>query len=189
LRVLESAMETPHDVANVVAALDAERMNRYFSVRGDPRRAITDEELAAADARFAAARLRGQRSRPEAYALLGPLWTPTQVARHLGLSRVTVNNWRQKGKLLALRQDERGYRYPAFQFATVPGEGEDGVIEGFTDVLRALPTMSNWHKGMFFLEPSPALGGRTPIDILPKEGRSGLRRVLDWAAAYGEMGT
>src|SRR6202011_519721 len=62
----------------------------------EPEMLLPDE----ADAAFAKARRVGRKQAGGVYATLGPLLTPGDVANRLGVTRATVHNWRQAGRLL-----------------------------------------------------------------------------------------
>ena len=75
--------------------LTPEREARYSP---EPEILLPDE----ADAAFAEARRVGRKRAGSVYGTLGPLLTPGDVASRLGVTRATVHNWRQAGRLLAL---------------------------------------------------------------------------------------
>jgi hypothetical protein len=52
---------------------------------------------------------RGKSYRDVALREVGPVLTPVEVAARLGVSAVTVNNWRRRKRLLAFRFDEHKY--------------------------------------------------------------------------------
>src|SRR5262245_13889890 len=62
---------------------------------------------------FAAARLRGVRERERLLSQEGGTWTTEQVAKHLRLTRQTINLRRKQGLLLGLDAGRHGFRYPA----------------------------------------------------------------------------
>ncbi len=96
----------------------------------DPRGLVTPEDLHQADERVRAARERGRTFRHQILEEIGPLLSTSEVAARLGVSRVAINNWRRQNRLLALQWDSHQYRYPAFQLATTPAEGEYGLVTG-----------------------------------------------------------
>ena len=63
------------------------------------------------------------------YEALGPLLSPGDVANRLGVTRATVHNWRQAGRLLAFHPNQHTYVYPAFQF-TEPTESDEACWSG-----------------------------------------------------------
>jgi hypothetical protein len=143
-----------------------EETRRYFPLRGSPRREVGEDELREVRQQWEQMLARGRSHRDQAIAQLGRVLTPQEVANWLGVTTVTVKNWRQQGKLLGFKFDDHQFLYPAFQFAATPEEGEKGILRNFGDVLRSLPFESSWAKAQFFLAPLPALGGRTPLDVL-----------------------
>jgi len=167
-------------------SLTAERRQQYFPPRfPEP----TERDLREAETRWQEALERGQRYRTEAQAQVGPLLTPAQTAEWLGVSTVTVNTWRRQGKLLGVRFDDHQYRYPVFQFADSPVQGEQGVLRGLDVVLGALGDRTDWEKALFLLGPLPGLQGRRPLDVL----RGGpdphtVTRLCDLASHAGEKG-
>jgi hypothetical protein len=61
------------------------------------------------------------------------------AAARLGPSAGTLSRWRRQRRILALKRPAavRGYRYPRWQF-------EPPVLASIGDVLKALPTWSDW---------------------------------------------
>lgn len=174
--VAEEGTAAPMDLATAFDAAEA------------PGRSVTDAELAQAEADWTAALARGYRHRDLIAATAGPLLAPRAVAARLGVSTVTVNTWRAQGRLLALRLDHHQYRYPLFQFADSPAEGEGGVVTGFADLLVLLGDRDAWSKVQLLVTPDPFLAGRRPIDILRAGGSEARDRLCRWAAGVGEPG-
>jgi hypothetical protein len=191
LRASEAIRAVQADVGSgaYVVPLSPDRMRTYFPVTEWPPREPTSDAIREADARWAAALYRGRRHRQQALEQLGPVLTPRQVAERLGVSTVTVNNWRRRGKLLAIRFDDHQYLYPLFQFAESPSQGEQGVLRHFEQILNLLPTVSSWTKAKFFLAKAPFLGGRTPLDLLRSGKPVDFERVRLLAPHLGEMGS
>ena len=100
----------------VPVPLTTERGARYSP---EPEILLPDEAAVA----FAEARRLGRKRAGSVYETLGPLLTPGDVATRLGVTRATVHNWRQAGRLLALHPNRHTYVYPAFQF-TEPNESD-----------------------------------------------------------------
>jgi hypothetical protein len=177
---VETALEAGPDVAPALAIEP--------SASDGPDRAVTPEEIATADAVWAAARARGPRYREVVRAATGPLLTPRQVADRLGISVASVNNWRRQGRLLALQLDRHQYLYPAVQFVDDPARGEGGVVRGLDRVLAALGEQTGWARVLFLTSPAPALGGRRPLDLLLAGEPGAVERVCRLAARAFEMG-
>jgi phytoene dehydrogenase-like protein len=94
--------------------------------------------------------------------LLEGALTAPQVAELLGSSRQTPLSRAAAGALLAV-MDRGAWRFPAWQFDP---EGPDGVVEGLSDVLRALDGLSPFAKLVWLSRPNPYLEQRRPIDAL-----------------------
>ncbi|MBI2941706.1 MAG: DUF2384 domain-containing protein [Chloroflexi bacterium] len=193
-RTLEEAkrLDAPYESASetglVPLALAPERQRAYFPIATSPRCAVSGQEMAAADAGWAAARARGRSYRDAALRAIGPVLTPGEVATRLGVSAVTVNNWRRRRRLLAFRFDEHQYLYPAFQFVERPDQGERGLLRHLNEVLALLPYRSDWARVQFFLSPSPALSGRRPLDVLRTGDEQDIERLKQAAERAGDMG-
>jgi hypothetical protein len=128
---------------------------------------------------FTAARLRGVRERERLLSEEGGTWTAEQVAKHLRLTRQTVNLRRKQGSLLGLDAGRHGFRYPAWQFART------GTIEGLEQTLAALKHLDPWMQQSFMLGKNSRLKGKRAIDILRD---SDVRSVVRAASAFGEHG-
>ena len=173
-----------------VVDVSADRRRLYFPHHTDDQRQPTNDELARADAGWRERRAEGHRFRDEALAQLGPVLTPAETAARLGVSAMTLSNWRRQGKILGLRFDGHQYLYPAFQFATTPAEGERGVVRDLDRVLAALGDRTPWEKARYLITAWPYLRGRTPIDILREANDAADREgVIAYARHVGEMGT
>lgn len=170
--------------------LPAERQRLYFPRRADEQRPPTDDEMAHSDARWRERQVEGRRFRAQALAQLGLVLTPAETAAHLGVSAMTVSNWRRQGKLLGLRFDGHQYLYPAFQFAETLAQGERGVVRDLDRVLVALGDRTAWEKARYLITPWPYLQGRRPLDILRGDAgdASDRERVVHYARHTGEMG-
>ncbi len=183
------AIGVQHASGAYVVDLPADRRRLYFPHRADEQRPPTAEEIARADAGWHERRIEGRRFRNEALAQLGSVLTPAETAARLGVSVMTVSNWRRQDKLLGLRFDGHQYLYPAFQFAATPAQGERGVVRDLDRVLAALGERTAWEKAQYLITAWPYLHGRTPIDILRDQGdTSGRERVISYARYAGEMG-
>lgn len=108
-----------------------------------------------------------------------------QLAAELGLSRATVDNRRQEGKLLALEFGaKRGFRFPQWQRDLVE---ERDIRASFEAVLNRLACVAPWSRYRFFVQSSAELGGRTPAEALRAgEGEAVLLAADTWAK--GEQG-
>lgn len=160
----------------------------YFPASAAPSPRATPRQLREANAQWDAATARGRAQADAALNALGALLPPGEVAARLGVSTSTVNNWRTRGKLLAVRRDDHQYLYPAFQFAPSPLAGEQGLIPHFAAVLGLLGGQSAWAQAQFFLTPAQALHGATPLAILQSGDRDQVDRVYRLAEQSGELG-
>src|SRR5215470_2302906 len=146
-RDIEELISQPSDVAVVARVLE----------RPEAIEVLREEDP------FAAARLRGVRERERLLSEEGGTWTAEQVAKHLHLTRQTVNLRRKNGTLLGLDAGRHGYCYPAWQFART------GVVAGLAQVLFALRHFDPWMQQAFMLGKSARLKGRRAVDAL-REG-------------------
>lgn len=95
----------------------------------------------------------------------GGALTASEVAGLVGISRQAVDKRRQSGGLLGLRQGS-DWHYPRCQL----DEARHEVVADLPRLLRALKTASPWVILELLLTPDDALGGRTPLEILRREG-------------------
>ncbi|PSB05677.1 hypothetical protein C7B62_24685 [Pleurocapsa sp. CCALA 161] len=104
--------------------------------------------------------------------------TSSKVAELLGCeNRSTVRDRRLAKRILGIK-DKGVYKYPLWQFDP---EGDDGVIDGLTEVLAALD-VSDFTKLNWLLKPHLAMNGRTPVEML-KQGE--IEAVVVEARAVG----
>jgi len=95
----------------------------------------------------------------------------------LGVSRQTVNEWRQQGRVIGLKSNRKGFRYPLIQ------------LDAHKRPLRELPLVvlafgnSHWAAWSWLTAPHAGFDGNTPLDAL-KSGEED--KVL--AAAEGAGG-
>jgi hypothetical protein len=103
-----------------------------------------------------------------------------QLAAELGLSRATVDNRRQEGKLLALEfGSKRGFRFPQWQRDLVE---EPDIRASFEAVLNRLAPVGPWSRYRFFVQSAPELDGRTPVEALRAgQGEAVLHAAESWA--------
>jgi hypothetical protein len=110
-------------------------------------------------------------------ALLKDALTAKQVAQLLGTTRQTPHDRAEKGSLLAVL-DKGIWKFPAWQFDP---EGPDGIVTGFSEVLKALPG-SSFAKLNWLVIPNRDLGDVTPIAAL---NRGKFTEVLREAQVLG----
>lgn len=109
--------------------------------------------------------------------LLADALTASMVAKILGTTRQTPHDRVKSGTLLAV-MDRGALRFPAWQFEPT---GEDGVIAGLPDVVRALD-VSPLAKVDWLTRPNDMLDGVAPLELL-KSGE--IERVVRLARAVG----
>lgn len=110
--------------------------------------------------------------------LLADSITSSKAAELLGCeNRSTVRDRRLAKRILGLR-DNGVYKYPLWQFDP---EGDDGVIDGFPEVLAALD-VSDFAKLNWLCKPHLAFEGKTSIEML-KQGA--IEAVAKEAQAVG----
>lgn len=127
---------------------------------------------------LAGARLRAAGARQELVQRAGGAYQAHEVARMLGITRQAVHGRYKRGSLLGLPQGATEVLYPACQFT------RDGqVVDGLPDVLRAFRVQNPYTRLAVLVAPSPALGGRTPLDALAAGDRAGAVQAV---RAYGE---
>ena len=79
---------------------------------------------------------------------------------------------------------KRGLRYPQWQCALV---ASSSTRDAFENALRALGDTGAWSAYRFFTQPSPALGGRSPLTALRAGDTAGAKgAAATWAT--GEQG-
>lgn len=166
----------PHEI--VVRALPSGMLSYHVVGAVDRRPAAPDEAPARAESSrtladaLADARLRGDAA--IARILEGEdMLSADALAQRLAVSRETINTWRHKKRLLALRGPKRGYRFPLWQLDETgqPRPGIAALIEVLGD---------EWAVYRFLVQSHGALDGLT--------GRAALERGLvdeAIAAAHG----
>lgn len=140
----------------------------------DGRAKVTALDLAqpqAADA-LSAARERGRARAAEIVA--GPdMLSADDFAGVLGVTRATVNAWRQTGQVLGLEGVKRGFRFPDWQIDA------DGKPFPELPVLHELLSGA-WSVYRFLVASHPELGGRTGKHAMQR-GQG--RKLIDLAEA------
>lgn len=125
------------------------------------------------------AQAQGLKARDDLLRAEGGTLTVAQVAKHLQVSRQSVDRRRRYNQLLAIPIGRHGYRYPAWQFTPT------GTLPGWAQVLAVLRDRDAWAKMIFFLSPNDRLEHHTPLAVL-RQGRT--NDVVAAAEAYGEHG-
>jgi len=121
----------------------------------------SNEDLNAA---LEAARSRG---RTRVATILGgkDMLSAEEFGKLIGVSRVTVNQKRQRREVLALEGAKRGYRFPEWQIGA-DGKPFDALPELFDRLGR-----SPWEVYRFLVQHHPELGGLTGVEAL-RRGRT-----------------
>lgn len=122
----------------------------------------------------------------------GGVLSSAEVAKLLGVSKVTVKKKKDTGKLLALEHDGE-FIYPVFQFTDDESKGEKGVLKGMAEILPHLSHFSGVMQYGFFAQKRNVLEHRLPegqeftvIDIL-RNGVSDnkLQEIIRLARVFG----
>jgi len=158
---LAEAVEAPTDCSVLISAL------------------MMEEALASIRARdpLAGARVRGLDAKRKLIEAEGGALSSAQAAKLLRITRQAIDKRRKEGKLLAVELGRKGFRYPAWQFG----------LSNFALVLAAIRDRDSWEQLTFFLNPSPLLEDRTPLEVL-QEGKRDNDDILRAASVYGEQG-
>lgn len=96
--------------------------------------------------------------------LLAKSLTSTEVANLLDWkTRKTIHDKLKAKDILGIK-DKGVYRFPVWQFDP---EGDDGILNGLSQVLKALET-SDFTKLNWLSKPHPAFNNKTPVEMLKK---------------------
>lgn len=141
--------------AGLLDALDSSKAEeRISAVTGRPAPSAQEEALARKQNLYARFELR--------HRLLRDALTVSEVAKLLGTTRQTPHDRCAAGTLLAVK-DRGHWRFPVWQFDP---EGPDGVLDGLTDALAALPRQTPIGRVLWFVTPKQQLQGRSPVEAL-----------------------
>ncbi|NRG16798.1 hypothetical protein HPQ64_03735 [Rhizobiales bacterium] len=99
----------------------------------------------------------------------GNVWRPSDIKDRLGISRSTLDNWRQKNMVIALNKGLRAHVYPADQFA------EGRPVKGLKGIVAA--AAGNHHVAWRWLVTPHIDFDKTPPLTALKEGQ--VEAVLD----------
>ncbi|MGH7945821.1 MAG: hypothetical protein ACREH8_22370 [Opitutaceae bacterium] len=126
------------------------------------------------------AALRGANAVRELADAEGGQLSAEQFGESIGVSRETVNQWRQSGRILGWKRGPRNYSYPAWQIR------KGALLPGLESVLHALraKTRDAFEIADYFLSESDELGGR-PLDLLRN---ADVEPVVEHANRYGDIG-
>jgi HSP20 family protein len=126
------------------------------------------------------ARLRGEVSKLELLDEVGPMLTLGEVADALNVSKQAVHKRLQSGSLFGIKAKGE-IRIPAWQIR------EKAVVPGIAKVLNNLDT-TDWGKVLFLHSENMQLEGRKPMDLILEGRETGIDRVAEVAALFGEQG-
>jgi len=116
---------------------------------------------------------RGVSAKAELREKAGGFKATSWVASHLGISRQAVDKRRRAGKLIAIEEKKGAFVYPLAQFTA------DGTVPGLEEVLDAFQVENPWERLAGLVNPSPALGGASLLDVLRRaRGRSERERAV-----------
>jgi hypothetical protein len=128
---------------------------------------------------LASARARGAGMKSELLGRAGGALSAGEVAALMGVTPAAVHARRQRGTLLAVRQANGEFLYPACQF------GDEGSLPGLGQVLAAFAVEGAWTRLSVLLSPAPSLDGATPLDALRRGDVAG---AVEAVSSYGEHG-
>lgn len=128
---------------------------------------------------LAAARARGAAMKAELLERAGGALSAGEVAELMDVTPAAVHARRQRGTLLAVRQANGEFIYPACQF------GEDGPLPGLGQALAAFRVEGAWTRLSVLLSPAPSLQDEPPLDALRRGDVTGAVAAI---ASYGEQG-
>ncbi|HKP74409.1 MAG TPA: hypothetical protein VJT67_02650 [Longimicrobiaceae bacterium] len=126
---------------------------------------------------LAAARARGAQLKAELLERAGGALSAGEVASLMGVTPAAVHARRQRGTLLAVRQANGEFVYPACQFT------DEGPLPGLGHALAAFKVDGAWTRLSVLVSPGPSLQGNTPLDALRRGDAAG---AIDAIASYGE---
>ena len=113
--------------------------------------------------------------------LLANSITTPQVAELIGCQAVTtVHDRRKTSRLLGLK-DNGVYKFPLWQFDP---EGDDGVIDGLSYVLKALQ-ISDFAKLNWFNLPLRSFANQTPIQVMKSSQAGNIEDLVIEARGVG----
>lgn len=116
----------------------------------------------------AQATLRGRIALMDALAKHGGLWRAAEAQQQLGVSRATLQQWREAKRVIALSLVDGSFGYPVAQFAQPATDLEKPrPLAAVTEVLAAAGDALSPAELISVLSVSqPFLGGRTGFDLL-----------------------
>lgn len=102
----------------------------------------------------------------------GGVFTSAEVAKLLGVTKVTVKKKKDTNKLLALNFDGE-FVYPVFQFSLDNKNSQKGVLRGVSEIMSSIARFSDVMKYGFFVQERNLLNSHTSeeytiVEILKK---------------------
>lgn len=113
--------------------------------------------------------------------LLANSITTPQVAKLIGCQAITTVHDRRKARTLLGLKDNGVYKFPLWQFDP---EGDDGVIDGLPEILKALD-LSDFAKLNWLSKPLAPFDGRTPIEVLKNADQHEVEDLIVEARGVG----
>ncbi len=104
--------------------------------------------------------------------LAADMISTAEAAALLDVSRVTINAWIDKGRVIGLKHFKKAYRLPKWQF-------DQPLFDAIEPVSKALGTIDGWSLLTFLEQSHPGLRGLTPRQAI-EQGK--VERVIDVAA-------
>lgn len=178
LNILSNTINTlKSNSENLVSVPDQDLMVGVISALNTQRAMVSERELKKEQKRLVA--------KNKFYTMLenhGGLLKSGDVALKLGVSRQTIKNQRDSGKILSIREGN-DYLFPAFQFS------DSGKLAFFEQVLLNLVNLEGITKCSFFLTKIEMLNGerKSPLEILQKGvNQQELDYLLREASLFGQ---
>lgn len=131
------------------------------------------------DHRIAAAIARGVALKARLLERAGGYYSSTQLGKILGITPQAVADGRSS-RYFGVPTSGNKFAYPKLQLT------DTGLIlPGLRDFLHAFVDADEWTQLVVLMDPSPRLGGRSPLDAIRRGDIDGAKAV---AAAYGNHG-
>lgn len=128
----------------------------------------------------APALVRGVREQQQLLAEAGGALSRSEVAEILEIQPAAVDQRRRRGRLLAVESLGGHFWYPRCQFSS------EGTLPHLGRILTEFQIDSGWMRLDMLLSPLPALGARTPVQVLQSDpSEEELEDLLDIIGSWG----